>query len=298
MTRIILSLILVIGLLVLNIRDFAFAQEGPTGESLDKLKELSDFESWPGKTGPVRAGVRLSKGIIPILEGTTDIRPNRTPGLWGVENNLVRYWSRWQMGETIITGREDYTEDRVEIWIVVAETAAEAHEYLIERYFYTSLPFETRVPRRDQPNVAGDISFFGGRKFIRNNIVVEISVKGKMKDKLRQTAEQLDALLLTRPTAASAQQFKPVIERLELAQDTVEKGSSTRLFFEARDPHGGGLEYIWRMNGAGLGKDHNSETYYYIARYEVGVKELTLIVINDIGFASRASLTVTIVDSF
>ncbi len=298
MTRIILSLILVIGLFVLTIRDFAFAQEGPTGESLDKLKELSDFESWPGKTGPVRAGVRLSKGIIPILEGTTDIRPNRTPGLWGVENNLVRYWSRWQMGETIITGREDYTEDRVEIWIVVAETAAEAHEYLIERYFYTSLPFETRVPRRDQPNVAGDISFFGGRKFIRNNIVVEISAKGKMKDKLRETAEQIDALLLTRPTATSADPFKPVIERLEIAQDTVERESKTKLFVEATDPYGGDLVYKWRGTDGGIGKDESGDYYYYAGDFGVNNLTLSLIVINDIGFASRASIGVTIVDSF
>ena len=85
--------------------------------------------------------------------------------------------------------------------------------------------------------VAGDISFSGGSKFIRNNIVVEIHAGGKMGEKVGEIASQIDVLLLNQPTIGYATDFKPIIEKLELIiEGPVRPGSLTKLVTKVINP--------------------------------------------------------------
>lgn len=277
----ILSVVIMLGLLAC-INDGLYAQFASGDETLEKMKELSEFDHWPGKTGPVRAGLRLSQKLISALAGARDVWQNDQAMLWEIEGGqVVKRGYRWQTE----------SGDDVYVDLTVAESCQEAHEYLIERCYYTSLPFELRILRRDQPTVAGDISFRGGRKFIRNNLVVEISAEGEMKERIMEIAKEVDALLLTRPTAPSADQMKPVIERFEIAQDPVKEGSLTRLFIKVRAPQGGELEYQWRLTGGGIKEE--SGAYYYHGG-DQGDQKLTFIVINDSGFASSTEIEIAV----
>ena len=269
--------------------DAAYAQGEIMDGSLDKLKELSGFAEWPGKTGPVRASVRFSKDQIPVLERTTEVWPNKRPVLWEIEGGyVVRHRSRWQ------TGPEDF----VDVVITVAESCEDAHEYLIERCFYTSLPFELRICHPDQPAVAGDISFAGGRKFIQNNLVVEIRAEGEMREKVDEIAKQIDVLLLNQPTMGSSTDFKPITEKVELIiRGPVRPGSSTKLVTEVIDPLGGALDYRWQLSGGeGSGIVKEGDEYYYRAG-EVGTFTLTLTVISESGFFSSAQLEIKVAEN-
>jgi len=255
-------------------------------ESIEKLKELSDFYNWPGKNGQIRDGINLSKCAIPSLSETVEI-PQKIPFFYlEMEDGtlLVKYRSRWQK-----------TDDNfIEISIIFAESCNEVHEYVINRFFNSSMPFELRVPQKDDPLIAGDISFSGGRRFIRNNIYVEIRPIGEMENKIATVANDIDNLLLSQLTASSAAPFKPVINKFELVNTIVEYNSQTKLIIDVVDPQGSNLYYFWRLTGGGTDKDEFGNWYYYAAADPGTNQTITLIVINERGYYCSTSIEVKI----
>lgn len=260
-------------------------QYSPEDESLEKFKTLSDFSNWPGKNGPVRDGLNLSKYIIPRLSETVEV-PYKMPfSLYETEGQLlIEYRSRWR------TTLDNF----IDVTIIFAETCEDAHEYLIRRCFNTQMTFEARIPKKDQPRIAGDISFNNGRKFIRNNIVVELHAEGEMINKLTAVAKEIDDLLLRRPTAPSASPFKPVIRRFEITNRLLEYRSRTKLIIDVYDPQGSESYYFWRLTGGGIDKDDFGNYYYYAEAKAGSIQEITLIAVNDRGFYASAKLEIRI----
>jgi len=174
----------------------------------------------------------------------------------------------------------------------------EVQEYAIQRFFFSSMPFDLRVPKRDNPTIAGDISFSGGRRFIRNNIFIEIRTVGDMNDKISALTKDIDELLLTRPTASSADPFKPIITRFGIANSLVEYNSQTKLIIDVVDPQGSELYFFWRLTGGGTIKDEFGNWYYYAAADPGTDQTITLIVINDRGYYCSSSVKVKIKSSW
>lgn len=256
----------------------------PSEGSLEKFKESSGYYDWPGKNGPVRDGIDLSKCIIPSL---SDVPMIKTPSLFSYiaqENgNILPYFrSTWQIDK----------QNLVEIWVVFAETCEEAHEHAIYSYFNSQNP---QIPKPDDTVIAGDISFFNGHSFIRNNIFVRITPRGEMANRIAAVAKDIDNLLLARPTASSAEEFKPRIQRFDIANSLVESNTRTKLFLEISDPKGSELYYFWRVTAGGVSKDESGEWYYDSSWIDPGTTAtITLIVINDRGYCRCSSIDIKI----
>lgn len=255
----------------------------PSDGSLEKFKAMAGYSDWPGKSGPVRDGIDLSRCAIPSLSDAP-IVPRQAFDYTELENGKILPYNdtMWKKDK----------ENRVEIRLVFAETSAEAHEYAIYRYFNSSNPM---VPKPDDPIIAGDVSFFNAYSFIRNNIYVEISPHGEIRNKQASIAKDIDELLLTRPTAASAEEFKPVIKRFEIADSLVESNTRTKLFLEVSDPKGSELYYFWRVTAGDVSKNESGEWYYNSSWVDHGnTPSITLIVINDRGYYRCSSINIRI----
>lgn len=260
--------------------------ESPSDGSLEKFKEMAGYSNWPGKNGPVRDGIDLSKCTISSLSDVP-IVPNQ-----------AFYYSSRENGKIIPFNDVMWKKDKnnwVSIRLYFAETCADAHEYVIYQYFNSSNPM---APKADDPIIAGDISFFNARGFIRNNIYVMISVShgSELNNRVAEIAKDIDELLLTRPTAASAEEFKPMIKRFEIANNLIEPWTQTQLFVEAYDPQGSELFYFWRVSAGSIGKDDFGQLYYFSSDEAAPgtTQTITLIVINGRGYFQKSSIEVRI----
>jgi len=241
----------------------------------------------------VRTGVKLSTNDIPILRGTKELRAGERPWLWETyweENEryyVVKFIYSWELTQN----------DFINVDLIVAETKELAHKYLIERLKYRSIPPDL-LESQDQPAVAGDISYGSGREFIRDNITIEIYAEGEFTEKITEIAKQIDTLLLKSPTAMSAAQMKPAINKFEITQNPVKYGSITRLIIDVNDPMNGKLYYDWRFtpgseNWGGIEIDE-SGNYYYYAETNESIEELTIFIINDCGFYSFSTIYIQV----
>lgn len=112
------------------------------------------------------------------------------------------YRSKWSQSE----------KDFVEITISFLNSNLESHEYLFDQYILGStLPLNTRENSLDNPSIVGDVSFYKGRIFIRNNIVVKIHAEGKMSTLVESIAKEIDKLILSQDIVDSYDKFKPRI---------------------------------------------------------------------------------------
>ena len=281
---------IVLSILVGLVAD-AVADDWPYDGSYSGLEHLSDFANWPGKTGPVIGVVGLSDGMVPVMPGCTLADPISGPDRYGIASTLVGYDFKWQLGETIITGREDWTEDQVKVLVKIAETRLPAQKHVMERFYHVTSP---AVIRPDEPIVAGDVSFQRGRTFIRGNIVVELRPFGAMNERMTDVAKHIDAFFLTQPTGASAQGFRPVIERLEAIESPGTQGAA-EIIVEASDPYGGTLVYEW----GGADVNEVGDRYYLPARYrELGPVVVTLLIINPMGYYTTATIEGSVEEGF
>lgn len=254
-------------------------------ESLDRLKELSDFNNWPGKNGVIRAGGILNQDRIPCLQGITEVLNLKYPDIQESNGKFrVLYRYNWQLS----------SNNLLEASIVITESCEDAHQYMIERRFYSSLPFELRVPKRDKVPVIGDISFFEGREFIFNNIVGNLIFEGEFKENKNDFIIQLSSLFNSSPTANSCAAFKPLIIKLTLVDNKLKKGSITKLFIEVKDPQESEIIYVWRMTAGAVEKGEEGNYYYHADSEQGGTQILTLYAINQLGFASKAEIKIIV----
>lgn len=197
---------IVIAIALLTIVEGVFAQsELSENNEKEELKKSLDFDNWPGKTTDVRNGINLSNLKIPSLADTHEIEP-KYPFFISKKDNgelFVRYRSQWQLTRS----------DFLEITLSFYKSGTEAHENMINHYMLTPLPLEVRKKSRDKYPVAGDISFYNGRLFIRNNIIVKIYAEGKLIPRIEKIATTIDSLLLNQQIAQSYEDATPKIKK-------------------------------------------------------------------------------------
>ena len=177
----------------------------------NRLKTEVNFAKWPGKTEPMRvAPVLLDLFRFPTITDKSPLTRKFTAGKSGINPN-VGLTLRHQY---ILSDRQ--RKNRLEINLFIAPSSVEAHEYTILRFAANSLPHEMRVknatPTRELR--LGHVCFASGNKnenrfgiirFIRNNILVEISADGeKFQRAARGLAETIDYLLLKEKTGEDA----------------------------------------------------------------------------------------------
>ena len=114
----------------------------------------------------VRARIKLEKIEIKSLNETVYFTGGEKPRLWefGEEKYyVIGYRYRW----------DESSNNFIIINLTVAGAVELAYEYLNNKRLNCSCPIVC-LPSEDHPAIAGDISFGGGRHFIRNNIVIEM----------------------------------------------------------------------------------------------------------------------------
>jgi hypothetical protein len=182
-------------------------EQSESHESTDlNLKKSMHFDDWPGKNKEVKNGINLSKEKISALSGTTEIKPKKIFFISRKKNGepFVSYRSKWQQNEN----------DFMEITISFLNSGIEAQDYLFNYYILSStLPLNVIENSRDVPPVVGDVSFYKGRIFIRNNIVVKIHAEGKMTSRSMDIAREIDALLLAQNRVESFNKLTPRINK-------------------------------------------------------------------------------------
>lgn len=252
---------------------------------LEESKKLYDFSSWPGKGGPVQPAVNLVS-MIPLLNDAPDVRYDKTR-----VRGLNIYDNTYVMERAFSWHFDDSTS--VSVRMVIASTCDDAHEHLVQRLTFRTNP---ALSRRDEPTVAGDISFDRGYFFIRRNIAVDIYASGRFKDSISEIARQIDAALATQPTYDSDAMVKPVVT-FELIK--TKRLRSVQVVPSAQDPLGGQVysKGLYR-NGVESYFTENGKWYYTL--YQPGSSVLTLLFMNDAGFHTvlRLNFTATETDIF
>lgn len=239
----------------------------------------------------VRAAIKLPGDFFPGLENASEFDTPDQPWYWEVQTDegdefyVIRFEYRW-----VFTSGE-----QVNIQLIVAETAKQAHDYLLDMRKYCSAPMDIVAPE-DQPCVVGDISFGKGSMFIRDNIVIVIRAYGEFKDKITDIARKIDSLVFKSAVSASATSMKPVIKRFEITQNPVAFESETELVIALNDPMKGKMYMHWRFAPSRDygGIFYRGGTYYYYARSGQPKIWLTLIVLNDSGFYSTSTIEIMI----
>ena len=189
----------------------SFAQADIFRANANRLKTEVNFAKWPGKNEPMRvAPVLLDLFRFPTITDKSPLARKFTAGRSGISPN-VELTLRHQY---ILSDRQ--RKNRLEINLFIAPSSEEAHEYTIWRFVFNSLPHEMRVERATPTRELriGHVCFangyknenrFVGIRFIRNNILVEISAEGeKFEREARAIAETIDYLLLKQKTGEDA----------------------------------------------------------------------------------------------
>lgn len=245
--------------------------------------------------GNIRGAVKLSVNEIPALEGATEIRSGERPWLWkmgwNVDNyDLVKYTYSWAFSDS----------DFVNVDLVVTKSEEEASKYLNDKRETSSLPLDLLQPE-DQPTVAGDISYGQGSDFIRNNIVIEMHAEGTFAYMTEKLARQIDKIIVDGPSFFSLSQIKPVIQDFRITDNPVIERTKTLLIIEVADPNNKEIYYQWDSDvlvGLGGNVIKENDDFYFEANstytnVETNGQELTAIVINDFGFFTDSTITIT-----
>lgn len=197
------SIFLYITLILLFKSTSLFAQ--PESKVKSDLKKSLDFENWVGKSSDIRNGINLSKEKIPALSDVTEIKPKNLFFIVQKEDGeyFVQYRSKW----TLID------HSFAEITISSLNSVEEAKEYLIDQFVSSTLPTGIMEKCRDISPIVGDVSFYQGRIFIRNNIVVKIHAEGDFIKRVKDIAKEIDLLFLAQKTLQAYNKVKPFIEK-------------------------------------------------------------------------------------
>lgn len=245
--------------------------------------------------GNIRGAVKLSINEISALEGATEIKSGERPWLWkmgwnGDNYDFVKYVYTWTLSDT----------NFVNVDMVITESEEQALRYLTEKRETSSIPLHLLQPE-DQPTIAGDISFGQGRDFIRNNIVIEIHAEGIFNNRTEKLAQQIDNIIIKGPTFFSLSEIKPTVNDFRITENPVVERTKTMIEIEVNDPNDKEIYYQWSFNtiiGLGGNVVQENGNFFYEANstytnVETNEEELTVIAINNFGFFTDSTITIT-----
>lgn len=258
---------------------------------LEWAKKKYDFPNWGTGTGKIIPGVDISKQTLPLLD--------KMKKMW--KKDIFRMKRVKKSTYSIIRKWWKSSEGQFDAAMVVCPTSEAAKDYLILRYADTSGNLPDRKHRKDIGNMClvipeGNIkngSFFH-IDFIRYNVLIMMSAKGRIKKKLGPMAKKLDDLLLKKKPVQCYSQLKerPMITRFYCEKKRIKKGESVPLGLAVKNPGNRLLRCLWRMSGGGIEKDCIGNPVYYGG--EEGIHTVTVTVMNESGLYDRKSLKIEV----
>jgi hypothetical protein len=237
----------------------------------------------------VRSIIQLTTSDITTFNGMTQIGFGDTP--WSVQETLPGIYTpiyeyRWD------SDGDDFAI--IDIW--VADSKNLAFDILKEKQKSYTIPTNLLEQRKDIPAVVGDLSYFKGLEFIRDNFIVRINTSESFKNSISEIAKCVDSKILKSPTYNLATQIKPVIKNFKLSKNPVSENTKTALIIQVDDPNNKAIVYQWSFDKSsgygGITKD-DSGIYYYNSSWvesnniTIG---LTLIATNELGFCTDSTI--------
>ena len=245
--------------------------------------------------GNIRGAVKLSINKIPALEGATAIKSGERPWLWkmgwnGDNYDFIKYFYAWTLSDS----------DFVNVDMVITQSNEEALRYITERLNDTPFPLNASE-RQDKPAIVGDVSYDKGSNFIRENIIIEMHAEGIFMERKEKLALQIDKIIVEGTSVSSLSQIMPVIKDFRIIKNPVIERTKTMIEIEVKDPNDKEIFYQWNINTSiGLGGNIIQENgnYFYesnstYTNVQTNVDELTMIVINEFGFFTDSTITIT-----
>ncbi len=284
-TTIVLLFFAALGVLCGN----AFGQDRSSeAEWTERLALRYDAAGWPGKAGPVVAGLELDEGLLEKNGLSTDHR------IWlaeGDERILLRYFSA--------------PLKRLSAGVGVARSCAAAQKILfghlarpraIEPIATPVLPYgEIRMEGLGDVCFVvplGDGAGFHSIEFVRHNVVILLRAFDRKTAKgLKDLAIALDDAIIARPLHKdwlSSNEW-PEIVRFDTPRTSVEANSIVPLAvsLSSRFSSGAPLSIDWEMTAGGIIQDGGAFRYH--AEGE-GAERLILLVADERGLARSAGI--------
>ena len=180
----------------------------------------------------------------------------------------------------------------------VCESGETARNYLQEMHRWYTNPFIE--DHKDQPAVAGNISYSGGKEFIRDNIIIKIFASDEFNGQLTPIARRVDECILRGPEFSTSQEVKPIINAFEISQDPIAKVSDTELTIDISDPNDRSILLNWRYGPDakhGTVEEREPGHFMYISNCPnlmISEVELTMIATNSFGFTSHSTISISV----
>jgi hypothetical protein len=266
-----------------------------TEEARDSLATAGDlslrygFESWPGKQGPVVAGITAEELIRlagPLRKDHDDWL--EADGEW----LMVRQFAAADAGLIID--------------VAVTRSGRSAQGFLFAHLTRLSSMQPLAPPAlpcgRIRLTGIGDVCFalpthgesFHSIEFVRHNIAVFLRSTGKGERDLKKAAESIDQYILSRPryTDWRSSGLWISVDKFELPESLVKEGSLTPLFVSVSDPRNESVVRSWELSAGGIVEEEGQILYY--AEGE-GDQSVTLLIADESGLATSARAEVTVV---
>jgi hypothetical protein len=197
-----------IALLVLSLA-FVYETNAQLNDFSDReiaLKKELKFGDWPVNNNQKRDGINLSTQKVKELEIMKEVKPKKMFFIAKTQNDssFIRYRSKWIQSDSSF----------LEITVSYMDSPVEAQNYIMNYYILSSsLPYEILSKSKDESVMFGDISFFNGQLFARDNIIVKLYAEGIMKKKLLDIAKEIDSLLLSQSISDLKGNTKPRLQK-------------------------------------------------------------------------------------
>jgi hypothetical protein len=233
-------------------------------------------------------------GIRPLIHFTTLDIP-------GIENMIhTNYWSVTKISQDYIAEyrfRWQSADKKHYVFFIVwiNQSKEQAFKTLAEMHKYYSIPLHILEDHKDSPAFVGDLSYFEGQEFIRDNHIVRIHTSEKFEGNVSDIAKYIDQMILKSQTFKSIKNVKPKIDEFSIMSNPVIEKSKTPLKIQVSDPKNRNITYVWRFQHSGYGDISKDEsgTYFYQSHWvdpSISESGLTLIAVNDYGFCADSTI--------
>jgi hypothetical protein len=264
-------------------------------KQLNTAKEKYDYANWEAETGRVIPGLKISKAILPQLQGMSKKWRKNNFSIETIRGTTYSKFRQWWTA----------SDRQLNVTMVVCPTFTAAKEYLISAYANTSLAPLAPKPKGSQSGLnIGNVCYaapveqaggFANIDFIRHNVIIMMRAEGKSRKELAAAAGTLDGLLANKEAKENYAGLRDIltITGFSCQKASIKQGKTVFLDLEVNNPTRGELRYFWKISGGGVKKNLRDDFVYYGG--EVGTHTITVTVVNDLGLHHSRSLQIEVV---
>jgi hypothetical protein len=165
----------------------------------------------------VRPMIDLLRTDIPIIHELGELKNSEC------NNRTIYSYVKASVFQYVWTFADNST---VSIWLSVFDSSSEAFDYFISDKNGFSTGTNSYSQKIDTPILAGDCSYNNAASFVRDNILIHISVNEAYSHYIPEIAQSIDGELLNTAKYLSANQLKPVFKKLLFEENPAPKNKS------------------------------------------------------------------------